>query len=432
MGPRDTQGAVMRGSIVKRCGCTEVVDGRRRQLGARCPKLRRRDGSWNPKHGTWGFSVSLPGPDGRPKMVRRYGFATAAEAQAALDELKERARRGVTATDITVADWLQQWLTRKRDITASTHRSYATHVRNHIAPVIGRIQLADLRVTHVSEMLAEVPGSDATRQRVRATLRSALADAVREGLVPSNPAALVKIPSGRRPRALVWTEERVRQWRETGERPSPVMVWTPAQLGQFLDHAQDDRLYALWHLIAHRGLRRGEACGLEWGDIDFEARTLTVRRQLVQVGWEVVEAPPKSDAGNRTIALDTGSVEALRAHRRRQLEERMLLGEAWTDSGKVFTREDGVPLHPASVSDRFRRLVDEAGLPPVRLHDLRHGAASLMLAAGVPMKVVQETLGHSSSALTADTYTSVYPEVAAEAAEAAAALVPRRSRTGVD
>jgi len=110
----------------------------------------------------------------------------------------------------------------------------------------------------------------------------------------------------------------------------------------------------------------------------------------------------------------------------------MLLGEAWTDSGKVFTREDGVPLHPASVSDRFRRLFDEAGLPPVRLHDLRHGAASLMLAAGVPMKVVQETLGHSSSALTADTYTSVYPEVAAEAAEAAAALVPRRSRTGVD
>jgi len=132
----------------------------------------------------------------------------------------------------------------------------------------------------------------------------------------------------------------------------------------------------------------------------------------VQLGWEVLEGDPKSEAGGRTIALDAGTVAALRTHRREQREERMAWGpSAYVDSSVVFTREDGEPLHPAIITDRFHRLTTTAGLPPLRLHDLRHGAASLMLAAGVSMKVVQETLGHSSVVLTSDTYSSVYPQV---------------------
>jgi integrase len=219
---------------------------------------------------------------------------------------------------------------------------------------------------------------------------------------------------------------------EAAQPPSPVMVWTPAQLGAFLDAATEDRLYGLFHLISHRGLRRGEACGLGWADVDLNAGRLTVRTQLVQLGWDVYEDDPKSDASGRTIALDAGTVAALRAHRRRQLEERMASGSAWHNTGRVFTREDGSQLHPATIIDRFHALCTAADLPPIRLHDLRHGAASLMLAARVPVKVVQETLGHSTSALTLDTYTGVYTEVAAEAAEAAAALVPRAAAgTGV-
>ncbi|MFR9729057.1 tyrosine-type recombinase/integrase [Saccharopolyspora sp. MS10] len=123
----------------------------------------------------------------------------------------------------------------------------------------------------------------------------------------------------------------------------------------------------------------------------------------------------------------------MKAHRKRQAAERLEWGPAWGGTvNRVFTREDGADLHPASVSDRFAELVSAADLPPVRLRDLRHGAASLMLAAGVDMKVVQETLGHSRLAITADTCTSVHPTVAAEAAAAAAALVPRSSRTGLD
>jgi integrase len=143
---------------------------------------------------------------------------------------------------------------------------------------------------------------------------------------------------------------------------------------------------------------------------------------------DVYEDDPKSDAGGRTIPLDPGTVKVLREHRRTQRENRLAWGPAWIDSGRVFTQEDGQRLHPASVTTRFNTLLKDADLPPVTLHGLRHGAASLMLAAGVDLKVVQEILGHSMLSLTADTYTSVCPEVAAAAAEAAAALVPRGSR----
>jgi integrase len=159
-------------------------------------------------------------------------------------------------------------------------------------------------------------------------------------------------------------------------------------------------------------LRRGESAGLAWEDVDLDGAAVAVRRQRVLIGREVIEDDPKSEAGERTVPLDAGTVAALRAQRRAQLAERLEWGSAWVDSGKVFTRENGEPLHPATISDRFHELVVAADLPPVRLHDLRHGAASLMLAAGVDLKVVQETLGHSSITLTSDTYTSVYPAVA--------------------
>ena len=149
------------------------------------------------------------------------------------------------------------------------------------------------------------------------------------------------------------------------------MVWTPTQLGTFLDAAEHDPLYALFHLIGHRGLRRGESCGLAWTDVDLDAARLTVRQQIVQLGWDTYEDKPKSDAGDREVALDAGTVAALRAHRPRQIASRLQWGPAWVDSGKVFTREDGSVLHRATVTDRFQALAAAAKLPPIRLHDLR-------------------------------------------------------------
>ncbi len=435
----------MKGSTYKRCGCR---DENGKQLAGRCPKLRRRDGTWNPRHGTWTAQVSYRGKNGKRMPWTKSGFTSEAEAQAELDRVRAKIAHGAAPTTVLVGGWLPEWLDAKRDIRPGTRRGYAAHIANYLIPHLGHHRLDALRVEHVADMLAEVAGCDATRQRVRATLRSALADAARQGLVTVNVASLVKLPAGKRPKALVWTAEREQRWREAvaaqrangktaaeardlAPRPSPVMVWRPDQLGAFLDVAAGDRLYALLHLVAHRGMRRGEAAGLAWEDVALDASSLTVRRQRVQLGWQVHEDDPKSEAGGRTVALDAGTVEALRAHRRRQLAERMQWGAAWVDSGKVFCRENGEALHPASITDRFHALAAAADLPPVRLHDLRHGAASLMLAAGVDIKVVQELLGHSSISLTADTYTSVYPAVATAAADAAAALVPRAAGTDV-
>ncbi|MFI7610238.1 site-specific integrase [Nonomuraea terrae] len=204
----------------------------------------------------------------------------------------------------------------------------------------------------------------------------------------------------------------VRVWVATDLRPSPVMVWTPAQLGAFLDHAVSDRLYALFHLIAFRGLRRGEACGARWVDLDLDERVLTVAKQLTIVGRQIAQGGPKTDSSDGVVALDTGTIAVLCIHRKRQLAEKLRCGAAWRNTGRVFTQEDGSELRPDWVSEHFERLAYAAGVPPIRLHDLRHGAATLSLAAGNDMKITSAMLRHSSLAITSDLYTAVLPDVA--------------------
>jgi integrase len=184
----------------------------------------------------------------------------------------------------------------------------------------------------------------------------------------------------------------------------------------------------MWRLIAFRGLRRGEGCSPRWIDFSKRTRSLEVATQLVQDGWEVLEGLPKTNSGIRSVALDEETVDALERRRLLQQEEKRRWGDAWKDTGRIFTEEDGSLLHPGKISDLFERLVAEAGLPPIRLHDLRHGAATLMLAAGVDIKVVSETLGHSDSRITRDIYQSVLDDLARAAAEAVVKLVPRAPR----
>ncbi|MBA0053766.1 site-specific integrase [Streptomyces sp. AJS327] len=400
-----------------------------------------------------------------------------ADDKSPLPDVEETRRRLNSGQELigrlTVADWLDRWLASKR-IRKSSVTRYETDIRVHLKPHIGGRRLDRLRVTHLSDMftaisdgnaeileqnaqrraaideLATVPWKGvenrarrkamraaidemppfrrttgaATRQRIRGTLRAALNDAMAQQIITFNPAAHVELDPARKPKALVWTDERVARWEATGEKPSPVMVWTPEQTGAFLDHVADDRLYAMWHVIALRGLRRGEACGQMWSETHLKKYALTVSTQLVQDGWDVEESDPKTDSGFRTVALDDDTVSVLKQHRKRQRAEREEWASGWVDTGLVFTQEDGSWLHPGKITDRFERLVASFGLPPIRLHDLRHGAATLMLAAGVDVKVVSETLGHSDTRITRDIYQSVFPEVAKDAAEAAAGLVP--------
>jgi integrase len=209
-------------------------------------------------------------------------------------------------------------------------------------------------------------------------------------------------------------------WQRTGERPA-VAVWTAEQLAEFLEFVREDHLFALWWVMAVRGLRRGEAAGLRWADLDLDRRELTVTQQRVQIGRQVIVGPPKSAASRRTIALDAETIRVLRGLDRAQRA-------AGLSAEYVFLTADGTPLLPNYLTHRFRALVLASGLPPVRLHDLRHGAATLALAARTDLKVVQGTLGHSSIVLTADTYVSVLPVTFQQAADATARLVLTAAR----
>jgi integrase len=266
----------------------------------------------------------------------------------------------------------------------------------------------------------------ATQHRIKDTLSSALEDAVKAQLISTNWAQQLSLPSGKRPKAQLWTDMRIRRWRRTGHKPSPVMVWTPALTGQFLDFTADDRLHPLWHLIIFRGLRRGEACALSWDEVDLDSGVIHITEQIVAVAYEPLQDTPKADSV-RDLTLDRATIKLLRAWQKKQDAERAKWSAegAWVETGRVFTRENGEGYHPQYFSDRFERLWKKADLPPIRLHDLRHGAATLALAAGVDKKVVQEMLGHSSYHLTMDTYTSVLPELDRLAAEAAVKIVPR-------
>jgi integrase len=278
--------------------------------------------------------------------------------------------------------------------------------------------------------LAEMPPyrrtvSAATKQRIRSTLRAALNAAISAQLITFNAASHVELEGGRRPKPRLWTAEWVRRLRQTGQTPSAVMVWTPEQFGTFLDAAEDDRLYAFFHLVGFRGLRRGETVGQDWADVDLDEALLTPAKEIVTDGWTPYESDPKTDDSASTISLDSLTVAVLKEHRHRQAEERKTAEAAWENTGKVFTTETGGWLHPAAVSDAFRRICSRTDLPPIKLRDLKHVSATLQHAAGGDLHTIKETLRHSTITLTSDTYTSLLPEVDREVAEKAALLVPR-------
>ena len=202
-------------------------------------------------------------------------------------------------------------------------------------------------------------------------------------------------------------------------------TWTPSELNDFLGRsaASDDRYYAVWVLLATTGMRRGEALGLRWSDIDVAAGRASIRQTVVAVNHGVSFGTPKTAQGTRTVDLDPTTVVALRDHRKRQLEERILIGSGWRDHGLAFTRVDGEPLHPERVSREFQRRIERWKLTPLTLHGLRHTWATLALQAGVHPKVVQERLGHATIGITLGTYSHVTAGMQRDAADQVANII---------
>lgn len=376
------------------------------------------------------------------------------------DDVARRIRAGApVATTMTVEEYLWQWYGSRRKVQPTTLLAYASHIRVHLVPHLGPIALAKLRVGHLQKMFDAIRDRDtqvqiarssddaelrasvkgvrtagpATLQRIRATLRKALNDAIDvHRLIEFNPAAHVELESGARPKAAVWTSAAVEHWQATGERPSKVMVWTPEQAGAFLDYAQghDVILYPIVTLILHRGLRRGEALGLRNADVDLDTGIVMIRQQLTTIGYLPVIKKVKSEAGDRLVTLDTSTNAELRAYHARRARWQLVSGPEWPNTGLFFVQPDGTAWHPEHISNRFESLVAAAGLPPIRLHDLRHCAATFLKASGSDLNDIKETLGHSTIAITADIYTSVIHELESERAKAnaASALVPRTRR----
>jgi integrase len=242
---------------------------------------------------------------------------------------------------------------------------------------------------------------------VHAVLNKLLNDAERKGLVIRNVARLANAPS-----------------LTTARSKSPEMrIWTPLQLATFLRSIAGNRNEALLRLLAMTGMRRSELLGLRWSDVDFDAGHVTIRQAVTVVNGEEIVDAPKSRRSRRVIDVDTGTTALLAAHRDRQASALARVDLEVPQGGRVFTNDIGEPIRPNSVGQAFRRLVEQAGLPLIRLHDLRHTHASHLLAAGINVKVVSERLGHASVSFTLDTYGHVMPGQQAEAAAAAAALL---------
>ena len=230
------------GGVGRRCGCADPVTGR--QLGGNCPGLADED------HGSWYIQMELPaGLDGSRRRIRRGGYPSRGSAEEVLAGLRLPAPGDPCADVLTVGDWLAYWLVSRSVPAASTMRSYAAHVRLYLAPYLGPVLLGELPAGHVQAMFTAIIRhhqalgralSAATLNRFRATLRAALNAAARRGLVAGNAASRAELPRARRPRAVIWTPERVEHWQRTGERPE-VAVWTAAQTAQFLTASRGHR-----------------------------------------------------------------------------------------------------------------------------------------------------------------------------------------------
>ena len=401
---------------------------------------RRNDGRWMAR-------VDLGWEDGKRRRKTLYG-RTRRAVQDKLRETLQRSEHGLPPVPEreTVGGYLQRWMDfKKGQLRPRTYVSYEHVVHAHLEPGLGRVRLARLAPQDVATWLSrhQANGASArTARYARAVLRAALNQALRWELVARNAAALTDPP------------------RHAAREIQPL---TPSQATTLLAALAGHRLEALVSVGLGLGLRLGEALGLRWDAVDLEAGVLSVRQTLERAGGDPVArrrltaqrrqlldeldatrdrvvrdrlttrlarvrqqlkaaqttirfAEPKTKRSRRTITIPEIVTDALRAHRKRQVEERLAAGPRWREAGLVFTSSVGTPLDARNLTRTFKAILRQVGLPAIRYHDLRHTAATLLLAQGVDPRTIMETLGHCQISLTLNTYTHVVPALQREAA----------------
>lgn len=358
---------------------------------------------------SWTALLDLPrDPVTGKRRQKRITAKTKKEAERLLSQAMHELRTGsyIEPTTATVAAYLDRWLEAATPtVKPNTIDRYRRIVERKINPALGSILLNKLSPLAIQDFYADLLAgglSSSTVSLYHGVLHRALDQAVKWRLIPHNPANAVDAP-----------------------RPNPpeMQTWTAEQARAFLVGTASDDLAALYVLALHTGMRRGELLGLKWGDIDVERGTLAVRRTLVKGPGGLTFGTPKTSAGKRSIALPGPCVAALRSHRAAQAARRLQLGPAWQDGGMVFDRGEGSPLPPTTLGYAFQHWRKVLELPRIRFHDLRHTAATLMLANGEHPKIVQERLGHSDISMTLNRYSHVSMDMQREAADRLAALL---------
>jgi len=377
--------------------------------------------------GRWVGSIELDSQGSRRRRKVIYG-KTEAEVVGKIRQLNFELARGLPPPNsrVTVEELLRRWLSDilPGRVTPSTLHNYRVIAEQHIIPVLGKRRLIALSPADVQLLLRQKQESRLPRRvntkrgvverpttggysprtvkLIRGVFGQALGQAERWGMVTRNVIARTD-----RPREV-----------QSGRR-----TLTPQQAWMLLDAARGERLEAAFVLLTSLGLRKGEVFGLRWADVDFDNGVVTVTQVLSRVEGSLVLGPPKTERSRRKINLPRQVTSSLRSHRTRQSTERLLSGDAWQDSGLVFTTEAGAPIDPSNFRRTFERVAKKAGLSGWRPQELRHSCASILLAQGVPLEVVSRVLGHSSIRITADVYSHILGSQRKQAAEAMSAAL---------
>ena len=349
----------------------------------------------------WSYVLRVPDlATGKTKPQWVGGFDSEKSAKLARDKARVSLSSStyISPSKATVGEYLSTWINdiHASQLKATTLERYKQVINKHLIPELGTIKLQDLRASHVQALYTNLltrptatgePLSPRTVELIGTVLKIAIKYAVNvDEVMAVNPASRVPLPKGK------------------GSIPAP---WSIQELNTFLDVARTHRLFFFFRLSAFTGARRGELLALKWSDFDGSAITISKNRLSVNKQVVVQNSTKGGTNGQRRVPLDRETIELFSAHRKRQLLERLALGEYWQDTGYVFTQENGLPIYPHTPSDLFQKLLTKAGLRPTRLHDQRHLHATELLRLGEPLHVVASRLGHRDAMVTATIYAHV-------------------------
>jgi integrase len=344
--------------------------------------------------------VDVRTPDGRRKQQRIGSFTSKREAERAEAEAITNRERGtlLLPDTTTVAELLDEWLRSKAgEISSNTLNDYGISIRKHLKPVFGNVKIQQLTPARINSQYVHWREEGLSAHVVRGAhlrLCQALDYGVRLKLLLHNPARDVKPPRIARPKFDYWNVE---------------------EAARFISAAKADGLYPLWELLLREGMRRGEALGLRWKDLNFERGSAHIVQTVVadkaNKGTAAIQARTKTGSGARSVRLSRETLAALQSHRQRWLYRRSDSSTTWQETDLILCTSRGGPINPDNVDRSFSAIVRAAGLRRIKVHELRHTSATLLLMAGIPAKVVSEKLGHASIAITLDTYSHVLPDM---------------------